>query len=1021
MKKKAFIPVSALIGVLLLTLVATMTLFIAEPDIAYAQAPLANADLNNLEVAGSPDDANEENLLPSSGDGAFAAATTMYTVRIPFNDSGVDITATEDTADQTIKVNGTTVTSGTAHTVTGIASGTITTINIEVTAPAGNKKVYTVKVYRERSPKSDNANLRSLGLAGVTLSPAFSSGTTSYKARVQASKVTVSYSLSDTAGGASAAISAPSTGVTGMEVTLAAAADEDVAEGGITTITVMVTPESVDVANGNACATAGIKCYMIEVYRIRANESDNADLSGLILTSVGGAPVGSAFSLNAAVTDYTHRMNNATTHVTVDATVADAGASLVISPSDADSNTEDHQVSLTAGAERTITVTVTAEDPEAKKTYTVKVYRNRNTLSEEAELSSLSLSTGTLDPAFRRATLQYDVRVGPDVEDVTVSYATVDTAGAASVDVTAVAVDERDGADAGPITLLPASPNEIPLQVAGMATRIKVTVTPEAGPTNTAINEDITKEYIITIYRVRTAPSADATLSGLMLGTAPLADFNAAIKMYNHTVENATSSIAVDATATRADRGATVDIAPASPVDLTAGMTTTITITVTAEDGVLTDEYTVNVYRNRADESDDATLSALSLSDGTLSPAFLSDRMEYTARVGNDVDKITVSYRPTDNAGGVTVNVSSGATADDPTGGCADDAGDEVDLLTAGSNTIISLCVTPEAGADPVTNLEVYQITVYRMRSNPSPDTDLETFEIMDASSAPDATKFGTETVAMGALTLRDGGAPDVGYRVRSVTVNVDADVGAVVEIMPEDSTNGMMGHQIVLAAGEETMISVTVTPEDSAADPRTYTANVYRQNVNLSDDATLSSLILSGVTLMYKDDNDMDMTGFMSDVMDYTGDAGSEKTTVTAMASHLGAQSGITVFYGPDGDEAMLGDDGGYEITVGEVDDDISITVQVKPESVDEGTETGELGDNNNCIVTDPAAPHGDIECYTITVTRAEEGATLLSMYDADGDGDIDLSEVSAAIDDYFNDDLTLAEVSAVIDLYFQ
>ena len=130
-----------------------------------------------------------------------------------------------------------------------------------------------------------------------------------------------------------------------------------------------------------------------------------------------------------------------------------------------------------------------------------------------------------------------------------------------------------------------------------------------------------------------------------------------------------------------------------------------------------------------------------------------------------------------------------------------------------------------------------------------------------------------------------------------------------------------MMGHQIVLAAGEETMISVTVTPEDSAADPRTYTANVYRQNVNLSDDATLSSLMLSGVTLMYKDDNDMDMTGFMSDVMDYTGNAGSEKTTVTAMASHLGAQSGITVFYGPaDTTMAVLGDDGGYEITVGDV-----------------------------------------------------------------------------------------------------
>ena len=999
-------------GVLLLTLVATMTLFVAQSDVVYAQTPdpSDDADLEGLVVTGSPNDAMANDLLPDNSD---FATTTMYTVRIPYVDSGVDITATAkdnlDGGDQTIKVNRTTVTSGTAHTVTGIASGTITTINIEVTAPAGNKKVYTVKVYRERSPKSPNANLRSLGLAGVSLSPAFSSGTTSYKARVQASTVTVSYSLSDTAGGASAAIIAPDSGVTGMEVTLANAAAEGQATGGTTTITVMVTPESIDVASVNNClTTAGIKCYTIEVYRIRANESDNATLTGLTLAPVGGVRVdrvGSVTNFTAAVTDYTDRMDNATTQVTVDATLADAGASLVISPSDADSNTPDHQVSLTAGAERTITVRVTAEDPEVTKTYTVKVYRNRNTLSEEAMLSRLSLSDGALDPSFRRATLEYDVRVGPDVEDVTVSYATVDTAGAASVVVTAVAVDEQDGTDAGPITLLQASPNEIPLQVAGMATRIKVTVTPEAGLTN-ADDDSITKQYIITIYRVRTAPSADATLIGLMLNSTAVADFASTTKMYNVTVENDTSSVTVVATATREDKGATIDISPASPVDLAAGRKTMITITVTAEDGVTTDEYMVYVYRNRAlaDESDDATLSALSLSDGTLSPAFLSDRMEYTARVGNDVDKVTVSYTPTDNAGGVTVNVSSGATADDPTAGCAVDAGDEVDLLIAGSNTIISLCVTPEAGATPDTNLEVYQITVYRMRSNPSPDTDLETFEITDASSAPTSTKFGTET-AVGPLTLRDGDAPDVGYRVRSVTVNVGADVGAVVEIMPEDSDNGMMGHQIVLAAGEETMISVTVTPEDSAADPRTYTANVYRQNVNLSDDATLSSLILSGVTLMYKDDNDMDMTGFMSDVMDYTGDAGSEKTTVTAMASHLGAQSGVTVFYGPDNDEAMLGDDGGYEITVGEVDDDISITVQVIAESVTEASPT--------CETT-------NVECYTIEVTRAEEGGTLLSRYDNDNSGDIDLSEVSAAIDDYFSDDLTLAEVSAVIDLYF-
>ena len=159
---------------------------------------------------------------------------------------------------------------------------------------------------------------------GVSLSPAFSSGTTLYKARVQASEVTVSYSLSDTAGGASAAMTAANSNgaditddnVDGMEVTLAAAAGEDELTGGTTTITVMVTPESVDVDDNNTCDTAGIKCYMIEVYRIRANESDNANLATLILAPVPSTEA-IVDNINLSTNDLVARVTNDTTHVTV--------------------------------------------------------------------------------------------------------------------------------------------------------------------------------------------------------------------------------------------------------------------------------------------------------------------------------------------------------------------------------------------------------------------------------------------------------------------------------------------------------------------------------------------------------------------------------------------------------------------------------------------------------------------------------------------------------------------------------
>ena len=62
------------------------------------------------------------------------------------------------------------------------------------------------------------------------------------------------------------------------------------------------------------------------------------------------------------------------------------------------------------------------------------------------------------------------------------------------------------------------------------------------------------------------------------------------------------------------------------------------------------------------------------------------------------------------------------------------------------------------------------------------------------------------------------------------------------------------------------------------------------------------------------------------------------------------------------------------------------------------------------------PSAPPAPAPTFTPTPTPT----TLLDRYDADDSGHIDLTEVSAAIDDFFDGQLTLAEVSAVIDLYF-
>ena len=795
-------------GVLLLTLVATMTLFVAEPDVAHAQeeAPSAITTLSSLIIMGSPGRVAAD-MTPN-----FVPATTMYEARIPFITTGVAVTAETTDDGATIKVNGrdATPTATEPYILPGLTAGRVNNVNVEVTAESGDKQTYTIKVYRDRQTLSDNNNLSSLSISPGRLTPRFSGSETSYNARVTGEEVTVSYRLSDTAGGASVGtITAASTGagtpaVDGMDVTLAN-------EATVTTITVPVTAE-----DGTG------RDYSIAVYRVRANPNIDATLSDLDITAIAAAgtdgedTISTDITFVSATTEYKTRVLTNVEMLTVTADATDDGA-VVTLPRDQNGNEPGNQVFLRKGALTTFTVRVTAEDPTSAMTYTVKVYRNSVAtadLSTNADLTRLSLSSGTLSPSFKKDTLAYEATVGSAVDKVTVSYSLSDTRGAADAVVTPAGVGTS------------VDDNVVTLAAHGVDTIITVIVTPESGI-------DDVKRYAITVYRTRIAPSADASLDELVVGSTTLTAATTPIpSMHNETVLTGTESVTVTATATAEDNGATVDISPASPVDLTAGEKTLITITVTAEDGTTTSEYTVNVYRQRAELSEDATLSALSVSGGPLSPAFTSDRMEYNARVGSDVDKVTLSYTPTDNMGGVSGELSateSNGTIDCDGSNTCEVNGMEVTLDGSGSETIISLAVTPEAGAgmDDV-NVETYMITVYRERPNLETDSSLSAFSVMDDNPVTDATAQTWQ--------LLDDPDQDVGYRVRSVVVMVmptDSAGGAVATITtPPDKDPTTADHEIVLTAGAETMIMVEVQAEDPAAPAQTFTANVYRQNL---------------------------------------------------------------------------------------------------------------------------------------------------------------------------------------------
>ncbi len=133
-----------------------------------------------------------------------------------------------------------------------------------------------------------------------------------------------------------------------------------------------------------------------------------------------------------------------------------------------------------------------------------------------------------------------------------------------------------------------------------------------------------------------------------------------------------------------------------APANAPDGGNVTLTLTVTDDSGVANDEDTAMVTVRVV--SNDVTLSALTLSAGTLSPVFDSGTIDYTATVANAVASLTVT--PTATVAGATITVAGDAV----------DSGtpSEEITLSIGENPIM-VVVTAEDGST-----ETYTITVTR-------------------------------------------------------------------------------------------------------------------------------------------------------------------------------------------------------------------------------------------------------------------------------------------------------------------
>lgn len=409
-----------------------------------------------------------------------------------------------------------------------------------------------------------------------------------------------------------------------------------------------------------------------------------------------------------------------------------------------------------------------------------------------ADLANLTISTGTLSPAFAAATIAYTVSVPNATTSMTVTPTLSDVL--ASVKVNGVTV--ASGSPSSAIAL-------------AVGSNVITTVV-------TAQNGTTTKTYTITVTR---AASNNANLSNLVPNSGTLTPaFAQATTAYTISVPNTTTSMTV--TPTVADATATVKVntvtvasgTPSSAIALAVG-SNVITTVVTAQDGTTTKTYTITVTRAASNVT---TLSNLVASAGALSPSFTALTTSYTVSVPNATTSTTVTPTLTDSNAVVRVNgviVSSGTAS-------------SAIALNVGANVITTL-VTAQDGVSTRT----YTITVTRAASS---NANLSNLVPNSGALTPvfaQATTSYTISVPNGTTSI-------------TLTPTV-ADATATVKVNTVTVASGSPSSPIALAVGSN-VITTVVTAQDGTT-TKTYTVTVTRAASNVT---TLSNLVVSAGAL---------------------------------------------------------------------------------------------------------------------------------------------------------------------------
>ena len=559
------------------------------------------------------------------------------------------------------------------------------------------------------------------------------------------------------------------------------------------------------------------KTYTVTVNRA---PSGNADLSNLEVSEGVLSP-----TFESDIIVYTDDVVNSVRSIIVTPTADDNTSSITVNGTSIISGQASAPISLDVG-NNTIEVRVTAEDTVTIKLYTVTV---TVALSNNAFLSNLQVSEGSMDPSFNRNITSYSDDLPGDKSSIRITP-TAEVSGAA-IQVNGIPV--ASGQQSDPINLLVGN------------NTINVLVTAQDGVT--------TKTYTIIVAR---AASANANLSNLEVSEGFLnPSFDPDSESYTDNVPNSITAISV--TPTVEDSNSTVTVngtsvpsgVESSPISLNV-FNNTITVIVTAQDGVTTRTYTIIV--NRA-PSNNAYLMLLEVSEGMLNPGFNKEVTSYSDDVVNGVASIILTPTSEEPNASITVEgvpVNSGS-------------GSNPINLFVGDNTI-NIVVTAEDGAASMT----YTVVVKRAASSNAFLSNLEVSEgTLDPSFDPAITTY-SDNVINSVISIRV--RPTADDPTSLITVNGD----------PVDS--GQLSLPISLNIGNN-IINVVVTAEDGSSS-KSYSVTVARAG---SGNANLANLEVSEGILN---------PTFDPDTTSYTDDVPNSVSSITVTPTSEDVNSTITV-----------------------------------------------------------------------------------------------------------------------------